>query len=115
MEGRMTMLSTGPITPVDGPDITKSRHYVADPDADDALNRGPALIISISYIAAFPREWFEGLGGMPVDVPGAHAFFRETGDQISLVVLYRDWVVSVDTRGVRASETMKVARSFDFG
>jgi hypothetical protein len=95
LEGTGVPLATGPTTPVQGPMTSRMRQYVLAPPSVEALNRGPAVRVGVSYTASFPPEWFEGLTGALVEISGSDGYYRASGDQGSLIILRGAWVVEV--------------------
>jgi hypothetical protein len=115
MEGGGVPLATGPATPVDVPMVTRMRTYAFDTgDPRGVLKHGPVIRVMVSPSAAQPPEWFDGLSGDPVEVPGGEGYLRATGTQISLIVVAGDLLFEVVTAGVGEHETLAVARSLPF-
>jgi len=90
------------------------RQYVPAPPTVDALTHGPVIRVNVSYAAAFPPEWFEGLTGTRVEIAGSGAYYRSGDDHASLIVVRGEWVVEVVTAGLSKRETIEIARSLDF-
>ena len=114
LEGTAVPLTSGPVTPVQGPKTTRMRRYIPAPPSIEKLNHGPLVRVHVSYATAFAPEWFDGLTGAPVEISGSDGYYRTSGDQVSLIILRGAWVVEVITVGVSQAETLAVARSLNF-